>query len=118
MRALDHKLWRDLWHLRGQCAAIVAVMASGVACYLMFMSTLDSLLLSRDLYYAENRFADIFMPIKRAPEAVAGRLAAIDGVDKIDTRVAAPLTIDIDGFDEPVVGNVTSIPDDGEPLLN
>ena len=118
MRALDHKLWRDLWQLRGQCAAIVAVMASGVACYLMFMSTLDSLLLSRDLYYAENRFADIFVPIKRAPEAVAGRLAAIDGVDKVDTRVAAPLTIDIDGFDEPVVGNVTSIPDDGEPLLN
>ena len=118
MRALDHKLWRDLWQLRGQCVAIVAVMASGVACYLMFMSTLDSLLLSRDLYYSENRFADVFVPIKRAPEAVARRLAAIDGVDKVDTRVMAPLTIDIEGFAEPVVGTVTSIPDDGEPLLN
>ncbi|MGD8841826.1 MAG: ABC transporter permease, partial [Gammaproteobacteria bacterium] len=42
----------------------------------------------------------------------------IDGVDKVDTRVMAPLTIDIEGFDEPVVGTVTSIPDDGEPLLN
>ncbi len=118
MRALSHKLWRDLWNLRGQCVAITAVMASGVACYLMFMSTLDSLLLSRDLYYSENRFADIFVPIKRAPEATAQRLAMIDGVDKVDTRVVAPLTIDIEGFQEPVVGTVTSIPDDGEALLN
>jgi putative ABC transport system permease protein len=118
MRALNNKLWRDLWHLRGQSLAIIAVMASGVACYLMFMSTLDSLLLSRDLYYNENRFADIFVPIKRAPEAVARRLARINGVDKVDTRVVAPLTIDIEGFHEPVVGTVTSIPDDGEPLLN
>jgi len=118
MRALNHKLWRDLWHLRGQSMAIIAVMASGVACYLMFMSTLDSLLLSRDLYYNDNRFADIFVPIKRAPEAVARRLARIDGVDKVDTRVMAPLSIDIEGFHEPVVGTVTSIPDDGEALLN
>jgi len=118
MRALDRKLWRDLWQLRGQSLAITAVMASGVACFLMFMSTLDSLLLSRDLYYNENRFADIFVPIKRAPESVARRLAMIDGVDKIDTRVMAPLTIDIEGFTEPVVGTVTSIPDDGKPLLN
>ena len=118
MRALNRKLWRDLWNLRGQSFAIIAVMASGVACYLMFMSTLDSLLLSRDLYYNDNRFADIFVPIKRAPEAVARRLTMIDGVDKVDTRVVAPLTIDIEGFHEPVVGTVTSIPDDGEPLLN
>ena len=118
MRALDHKLWRDLWHLRGQSIAITAVMASGVACFLMFMSTLDSLLLSRDLYYSENRFADIFVPIKRAPEPVAERLAIISGVDKVDTRVVAPLTIDIEGFHEPVIGTVTSIPDSGDPLLN
>ena len=118
MRALNLKLWRDLWHLRGQSVAIIAVMASGVACFLMFMSTLDSLLLSRDLYYSENRFADIFVPIKRAPESVARRIATIDGVDKVDTRVVAPLTIDIEGFPEPVVGTVTSIPDNGAPLLN
>jgi len=118
MRALNHKLWRDLWRLRGQSVAITAVMASGVACFLMFMSTLDSLLLSRNLYYTEYRFADIFVPIKRAPEPVARRLAAIDGVDKVATRVVAPLSIDIEGFREPVIGTITSIPDSGKPLLN
>jgi len=118
VRALERKLWRDLWKLRAQSIAIAAVMASGVACFIMFMSTLDSLLLSRDLYYREYRFADIFVAVKRAPEPVAGRLAAIDGVDKVDTRVVAPLTIDIEGFPEPVIGTITSIPDNGDPLLN
>ena len=61
MKALDRKLWRDLWQLRSQSLAIVAVMASGVACFIMFMSTLDSLLESRDRYYQDYRFAEVFV---------------------------------------------------------
>lgn len=118
MQALNRKLWRDLWHLRGQSLAIIAVMASGVACFIMFMSTLDSLLQSRDRYYSEHRFAQIFVPIKRAPEAVALRLAEINGVSKVDTRVVAPVVVDMEGIQEPIIGTITSIPDTGEPTLN
>ncbi len=118
MVALDRKLWRDLKRLRGQAFAIAAVMASGVACFIMFLSTLDSLQLSRELYYRDYRFAEIFAPLKRAPESLRQRIAEINGVDKVDTRVVAPLTIDIEGFSAPVVGVVTSIPDSGDPLLN
>lgn len=118
MKALHHKLWRDLWRLRGQAIAIAAVMASGVACFIMYMTTLDSLLLSRESYYRDYRFAEVFVPLKRAPESVSKRVAEVDGVDKIDTRVVAPLTVDIEGFNEPVNGLITSIPDSGEPLLN
>ena len=118
MRALDRKLWRDLVILRGQAFAIAAVMASGFACYIMFLSTLDSLQLSRELYYRDYRFAEVFASLKRAPDSVRQRIAAINGVDKVETRVVAPLTIDIDGFPDPVTGVVTSIPDSGDPLLN
>ncbi|MAR91807.1 MAG: ABC transporter permease [Pseudomonadota bacterium] len=118
MKALEHKLWRDLWNLRGQTLAIIAVMASGVACFIMFMSTLDSLLQSRDRYYSEYRFAEIFVPVKRAPESVVLRLESIAGVSKVDTRVVAPVTVDMEGFHEPIIGTITSIPDSGEPLLN
>ncbi|MGB5517647.1 MAG: FtsX-like permease family protein [Gammaproteobacteria bacterium] len=118
MLALDRKLFRDMNRLRGQAFAIVAVMASGVACFIMFLSTLDSLQLSRELYYRDYRFAEVFAPLKRAPESVKQRIATIEGLDKIDTRVVAPITIDIEGFPEPVTGVVTSIPDRGEPLLN
>jgi putative ABC transport system permease protein len=118
MQALDRKLWRDLVTLRGQAFAIAAVMASGFACYIMFLSTLDSLLLSRALYYQDYRFAEIFAPLKRAPDSVRQRIAEINGVDKVDTRVVAPLTIDIEDFPDPVTGVITSIPDSGDPLLN
>lgn len=111
-------MWRDLWHLRGQAFAIAAVMASGVACFIMFLTTLDSLHLSRELYYRDYRFAEVFAPLKRAPQSVQQSIAEIEGVDTVDTRVIAPATIDIEGFSEPVVGVITSIPDNGEPLLN
>lgn len=117
-RALNRKLWRDLWHLRGQATAIAAVMASGVACFIMFLTTLDSLQLSRELYYRDYRFAELFAPLKRAPEAVRERIAAMPEVARVDSRVIAPLTIDIEGFSEPITGLATSIPDHGEPLLN
>ncbi len=102
MLALDRKLFRDMNRLRGQAFAIVAVMASGVACFIMFLSTLDSLQLSRELYYRDYRFAEVFAPLKRAPESVKQRIATIEGLDKIDTRVVAPITIDIEGFPEPL----------------
>jgi len=118
MNALNLKLWRDLWHLRSQAFAIAAVMASGVASFVMFLSTLDSLQLSRELYYRDYRFAEVFAPLKRAPQSVHKRIVEINGVDKAATRVIAPLTIDIEGFSEPVTGLITSVADNGEPLLN
>ena len=118
MKALDRKLWRDLWQLRSQSLAIVAVMASGVACFIMFMSTLDSLLESRDRYYQDYRFAEVFVPLKRAPESLSLRLEAIPGVSKVDTRVVAPVNVDIEGFHEPIIGTIISIPDNGSPRLN
>ena len=67
MRALDRKLLRDLWHLRGQVLAIAAVIMGGVATLVMSLATYDSLVLTRDRFYAEYRFADVFARLKRAP---------------------------------------------------
>lgn len=118
LRALERKMLRDLWQLRGQALAIALVIASGVATYVMFLITLDSLRLSRDGFYHDYRFAEVFAALKRAPESLRLRIAEIDGVDKVDTRVFAPVTLDVAGFAEPVTGVVTSVPDHGEPLLN
>ena len=43
MRALDLKLFRDLWHMKGQALAIALVIAGGTATYILSSSTLDSL---------------------------------------------------------------------------
>ncbi|HMM47563.1 MAG TPA: FtsX-like permease family protein [Thiobacillaceae bacterium] len=118
MRALDRKLFRDLWHMRGQVLAIAAVIMGGVATMVMSLSTYDSLAGTRDRFYAEYRFADVFAGLKRAPEPVAERLAAIPGVEVLETRVRAGVKLEVEGFTDPITGLILSLPDTGEAQLN
>ncbi|KAF0100659.1 MAG: hypothetical protein FD187_1578 [bacterium] len=118
MTALNLKLLRDLWHMRGQALAIAAVIAGGVATLVMSLSTYDSLVASRDLFYRDYRFAEVFTRLTRAPEAVAARLAEIPGVERIETRVVAVVKLEVAGFTDPVTGVLSSLPDTGQPLLN
>jgi putative ABC transport system permease protein len=118
MRALDLKLFRDLWHMRGQVLAIAAVIVGGVATLVMSLSTYDSLVNTRDRFYAEYRFADVFANLKRAPESVAERLRDIPGVDRLESRVVAGVKLELAGFNDPITGLLLSLPDNGEPLLN
>ena len=118
MRALNRKLLRDLWHMRGQALAIAAVIMGGVATLVMSLSTYDSLVTTRDRFYREFRFADVFINLKRAPEPVAERLRAIPGVAHLETRVVAGVKLEVAGFTDPITGLLLSVPDNGEPQLN
>ena len=118
MTAINKKMWRDLWHLRGQALAIGLVIASGVATFVMFLSTLDSMFLTRDSFYRDYRFAEVFVGLERAPEALHQRIAAIPGVAVVDTRVVSGVRVDIPTYPEPITGVITSLPDHGEPPLN
>lgn len=118
MRALDLKLLRDLWHMRGQVLAIAAVIMGGVATLVMSLSTYDSLFGTRERFYREYRFAQVFASLKRAPEPVAERLRAIPGVERVETRVVAGVKLELEGFTDPMTGLLLSLPDSGEPLLN
>ena len=89
MRALDRKLFRDLWGMKGQAIAIAFVMAGGVATFVMSLSTLDSLTLTQATFYRDNRFADVFASLKRAPESMRERIQDLPGVEQVETRVAA-----------------------------
>lgn len=118
MKALDLKLLRDLWRMKGQVLAIAAVITGGVATFIMFLSTMNSLYATRDAFYRDYRFADVFASLKRAPEAVKERIAEIPGVEVVETRVVADVKLDIKDFDEPVTAKLVSIPDSGKPFLN
>ena len=118
MNALDKKLLRDLWHMKGQAFAIILVIVSGVSTFVMFLSVMDSLNLTRDRFYDEHHFADIFAQLKRAPEALKQRIREIPGVSVVETRVAADVKLDVPGFNEPVSAHLVSLPDDGKALLN
>src|SRR4029453_9774412 len=76
VRALDRKLLRDLWEMKGQSVAIGSVMAAGVAMFVMYFSNFESLQRTRATYYETARFADVFASLKRAPSSLEPRIAA------------------------------------------
>jgi len=118
LRALDVKLLRDLWRLRGQVLAIAMVIASGVAVLVMSLGALQALRDTAAAFYERGRFADVFARLERAPERLAARIAELPGVQAVETRISRLAVLDVEGFEEPVIGRLLSIPERGEPLLN
>ncbi len=104
--------------MKGQAAAIALVIASGVATFIMSISTMQSLKLTQATFYRDYHFAEVFSSLKRAPESLKTRIQEIPGVNRIETRVVTPLNIEVKGFSDPVTGHLYSIPDRGKSLLN
>ncbi len=118
MTALDRKLLRDLGQMKSQAAAIALVMASGVAMFVMSLSTLVSLDYTQSTYYERYRFAHVFADLKRAPNELRERLAEIPGVAHVQTRVVVEATLDVPGLKEPAVARLISRPGGHPPALN
>lgn len=116
--AIDRKLLRDLWQVKGQVLAIVLILMCGVTAFVMTRSALVSLEQTRAAYYDRHRFADVFARVKRAPQVLADRVAEIPGVIHVTTRVVQDVTLDVRGLPEPAVGRLISLPerDDGGDL--
>ncbi len=117
MRALDRKLFRDFWAVKGQVAAIAFVLGAGIATYVMAASTLQSLQSTQARLYREFRFPDLFSGLKRAPEPVLDRVAAIPGVTAVESRILAPANVEMYGYDQPVSAQVVSLPQ-RQPIFN
>lgn len=118
MSLLDRKLLRDLGALKSQAIAVALVMACGLAMMVMTRSLILSLTTTRDAYYDEHRFAEVFARLKRAPNSVQAELASIPGVAAVQTSIAIQVTLDLPGLAEPAVGLVNSLPERGEQQLN
>jgi putative ABC transport system permease protein len=118
MHALDLKLVRDVARMKGQMVAVSLVMACGLAMMIMSRSLILSLESTRDAYYEQNRFADIFSDLKRAPNPLRTRLAQIPGVAAVETRVTGKATLDLPGLIEPADGMLISLPEDRPQQLN
>lgn len=118
MNTIDRKLWRDMWKMKGQVLAIAMVIVSGVSTFVMLISTVQSLNITKDKFYREFGFADAFVSLKRAPESLKQRILEIPGINQVETRVVADVKLDIKGFPEPVTARLVSLPEDGEPVLN
>jgi putative ABC transport system permease protein len=110
MRTLDRKLIRDLWHMRGQLIAIIFVLAAGVAMFVLSTSNYESLDYTKDKYYREHRFADLFLHLKRAPKHLKSQIDQIDGIRWSETSIITEVNLDGDKIDGLAVGHLVSLP--------
>lgn len=118
MNSLNRKLLRDLWRLRGQVFAIALIVASGVGVLIMSLSSLEALEETAEAYYERYRFAQVFADVKRAPRLLERKIAALPGVQAVETGISQFAVVDVEGFGEPVIAQLVSIPESGQPVLN
>ncbi|MEX0310251.1 MAG: ABC transporter permease, partial [Tateyamaria sp.] len=111
MQALDRKLLRDFRRLWSQFLAIALVLAAGVAVLLMSFGMSAALEETRSTYYERNRFADIFLDLKRAPNAILDVIRGIDGIAVAEARVTTYATLDIPDKVDATVAFVASLPE-------
>ena len=118
MNSLDRKLFRDLWHARGQVIAIALVVACGIASFVMARSAYTSMTLTQATYYNEYHFAQVFISLKRAPETLKEQIADIPGVAQIQTRIVVDVTLAVPNLPEPATGRLISLPEQRVSMLN
>ena len=109
MKALDRKVLRDLRLLWSQALTIALVVAAGIGGFIGSLSAVDSLASARDAFYTAGRFADVFASVKRAPGALAGRLAEIPGVVDVQTTVETMARVTVPASTDPAIGQLIGV---------
>ncbi|MCC5847326.1 MAG: FtsX-like permease family protein [Verrucomicrobia bacterium] len=118
MLALHRKLIRDLMGAKGQTTAIAVVVAAGVMTLVVFVTSLDALTFTQQRFYEEHQFAEVFADLTRAPKHLEERIRDLPGVDRVETRVRAPVRVEVEGFADPIRGEILSLPSHRVPLVN
>lgn len=118
MQVLDKKLLRDLWRMRLHALAVALVLGCGLSVFVMAVGMRESLAQTRQSYYASSRMADLAVALTRAPNRLHDRLAAVDGVAAVETRVSGFAVLDLPTIDEPASARLVSLPEQGRPAVN
>ncbi len=111
LRALDRKMLRELWRLRGQLLSIGLVVATAVMTLVTMRGTYDALVQGRSAYYRDYRLGDVWSSLERAPESLRARVARSPGVAAVETRVTSYATLDLPWLDAPGQGLFISVPE-------
>ena len=117
-RVLLRKLWRDLIHRKGAILALLAIMTVGAGVYILMASVYRDLDGARARYYRNQRLADFYVDLKRAPEWVVNEAASLPNVRAVRGRVYLGVLIDLPDLDEPITGTAISMPVEHLPVIN
>lgn len=109
MGALNKKLLRDLWRLRGSVTAIALIIASGIALMVASLNTIKTLETTRQVYYDQTGFGDIFASVHRAPRHLRREIEKLPGVRRVDDKVVGIGLVDVAALDVPARGQIISL---------
>lgn len=115
---LDRKLWRDLRRMRSHIITLSLLIICGLSLMIAAGSSYQSLLLSRDRFYQENKFAELFAEFHGAPRSLVKYLAEHPGIRELDARLVASGLVKFDKQAEPAIGHFVSLPLGRQPRLN
>ncbi len=108
LNAMDKKLLRDLWKIKGQALAITLVIGAGIALFVMSQGMLVSLEQTMQAFYDRYRFAHVYAPVKRAPEHLLHDIKSIDGVADVEGRISGAGLIDLSDVSAPISARMVS----------
>ena len=116
---LRRKSLRDLRRLWGQALAIAFVLAAGVATLILGNGAHQALSDTRERYYTDYNFSNLFSDVVRAPLSLVDDIRAIDGVLQADPRIVKLGRHEIEGMREPASLLLVSLPKpDGQNRLH
>jgi putative ABC transport system permease protein len=118
VRMLQRKLAREICRSKGLLLAITSIIAVGVMCYVAMQSAYLNLSAAKARYYRMCRMADFWIDVKKAPLAELAMLGGVRGIAEFQPRITFPATVDLENVAEPLNGQVISLPDRREAVLN
>lgn len=115
--ALTRKLMRQISRTRGQFASLVAVVAIGIAVFVLMTASYGELQGCLERYYREYRFGDLLVEVRRAPASVVDLIRRIDGVSPaegrlmFDARMEVPKSSADNTKQTSIKGRIVGVPD-------
>lgn len=117
MRMLLLKTWRDMLARKGQFAALVLLVALGIATYGGFIEAYRNLSASGERAYRELRFEDFSVTVLSAPASAADRVRAIPGVAAAEGRLVVDVGLDVAPGEQGTV-RVIGLPERRTPTVD
>lgn len=108
MSGLRRKLFRDFKTLATQVISISVLVIGGVSVLISSWSSYQSLQKSKDFFYEQYHFANIFAEVVRAPETVVESIGHLEGVERVESRIIKEGLVDVKGQVEPALGKFIS----------
>ena len=117
MKKLDLRLFRMIKNTKGQYIAVLAIIITGIFIFTAVSNSSINLKDSKNDYYAETNFADIFVQGLSIPEKLERELPGTNNIKQADARIVFDTHFITEDKDENVKVRVVSV-DKNQNLIN